>query len=120
MNNALKAVIAVVAIAVAGYFLYSNLQTRKAADWNNEATRLLDQNKFAEARDLLEQVKVREPDNASVWRNLGVAHEGLKDIPKAIEAFEKSLSLNTNQPDIRANVDALKRGTDSEATKGPK
>jgi len=50
----LKAIIAIAAIAAAGWLVYRTYQARLTAGLNNHALALIEQSKFAEARDLLE------------------------------------------------------------------
>jgi len=106
--KATRIIVAIAAICVAGYFVLSNLQARRIAPLNNEAMALLEQKKFAEARDLLERARRIAPNNPIINKNLGAAYEGLDDTTKAIEAYERSLSANPNQPDLREAVAELK------------
>ncbi len=108
--KAVRIIIGIAAVGVAGYLWFQNFRVREIASLNNRALALIEEKKFAEARDLLEQARQRDPANPSVFKNLGVAYEGLKDIPKSIEAFERSLALKPDQPDIREHVDLLKKG----------
>lgn len=107
--NFLKAIIAIVAIGAAGYFVYHVYQVRQTADLNNRASSLLEQGKFAQARDLLERASKKDPGNPVLWKNLGAAYEGLKDVVKAIEAYERSLALNPAQTDVSDNLAILKK-----------
>jgi len=104
-----KVVIAIVAIGIALWIVFNRFQTRLTASLNNDAFALLGQEKFAEARDLLEQARTRDPNNPAIWKNLGAAYQGLKNLPKAIEAYERSLALNSNQLELRDAVAALKK-----------
>ncbi len=112
--KAVRVIIGIVAVGVAGWFLLQNLRMRETAGMNNRALALIEQKNFAEARDLLEQARRRDAANPSIYKNLGVAYEGLKDVPKAIEAFERSLALKPDQPDVREHVDLLKKGVNME------
>lgn len=49
--------------------------------------------KWSEARPLLEQLTVAEPENADSWRDLGRARLESHDAPGAIDAFEKATAL---------------------------
>jgi cytochrome c-type biogenesis protein CcmH/NrfG len=115
--KAIKMIIAIIAIGIAGWFVYRNYQVRQTAGLNNRAMTLIDQSKFAEARDLLEQARRRDPGNFRIWKNLGVAYEGLKDVAKAVESYERSLALNGAQPDIRDNLAILKKAVEGENQK---
>ena len=118
--NAVKTFIAIAAIGVAGWLVYDVWQQRQTAGLNNRAMDLIGQSKFAEARDLLEQARRRSPGNAVIWKNLGAAYEGLKEIPKAIEAYEQSLAINSAQTDLRDNVAILKGAVENEKKKAAK
>jgi len=109
-----KAIIAIAVVGVAAYFVSHLLQVRQTADLNNRAMKLLGENKFAEARDLLEQARRRDSNNPVIWKNLGVAYEGLKDVPKAIEAYQRSLTLHSAQPEVRDNLAILKKAVEIE------
>ena len=106
--KAARIIVVVVAICVAGYFVFSNIQARRVAPLNNQAMELLDQKKYAEARDLLERARRIAPNNPIINKNLGFAYEGLDDTARAVEAYERSLSANPNQPDLRVTVAELK------------
>jgi Flp pilus assembly protein TadD len=106
--KALKIVIGIVVIAAAGYYVYHKGQQLAAGRLNNEAVALLDADRFADALEKLLPARRKDPANASVWKNLGIAYEGLGRVPEAIAAYERSLALRPNQPEIRSNVDLLK------------
>lgn len=107
--KAVKAMVAILAIGAAAWFVYHTMMARGTAGLNNQASALLDQNKFAEARDLLEQARLRDPGNPIIWKNLAIAYEGLKNSAKAIEAYERSIALNASQTDLRDHVAILKK-----------
>lgn len=106
--KAIRVVAALVAIVLAAAVVYHFHMRRQAARLNNEAKVLLDQGRYADALVRLERVRRIEPDNHVVWRNLGVAYEGLNQNAKALEAFERSLRLNPAQPDVKEKVGSLR------------
>lgn len=104
-----KALVAIIAVGVAAYVVIHFQQRRQLADLNNRAMGHMDRQEYAQARDLLEQARRRDPSNYVIWKNLGISYDELKNVPKAIEAYERSLALNPNQPDVRNAVAILKR-----------
>jgi tetratricopeptide (TPR) repeat protein len=54
---------------------------------------LMRQRQWAEAQALLEEVTVREPDNAEAWHTLGLTRLARQDAEPAVVAFEKAVQL---------------------------
>lgn len=63
-------------------------------------TALLDDLQFAEALKLFQGLRDEHPDDAYVWRQIGSVYLSMARPEDAIPAFEKSLSLNRNQPPV--------------------
>lgn len=106
--KAIQVIIVIAALGFAAYVVYHFNERRQLAAANNQAAQLLGQEKYAEARDLLEQATRKDSGNHSMWKNLGVAYEGLGEDARAVEAFERSLSIEPNQPEITQHVAELK------------
>jgi len=115
--KAVKTIVGVVAIVAAAALVYFVVGAHRTADLNNRAMGLIEQSRFAEARDLLEQASRRNPNNPVIWRNLGTAYEGLREPAKAVQAYERSLALRPDQTELRAELAALKKLLELEAKK---
>ena len=65
---------------------------------------------FKKALALLEPLSEREPENAMIWTNLGAAYLGNPvlarddDQKRAIDAFERALSINPAAPSVAYNI----------------
>lgn len=112
--RAFKVIVAIGAVAFAAYVIYHFHERRQLAELNNRAVMLLDQDQFQEAADLLEQARRTDSENASVWKNLGIAYEGLKQYGRAVQAFERSLALDPTDTVVRNHIAQLKPVVDSE------
>ncbi len=68
------------------------------------------QGRHDEAVRVLEEASRREPDNVMIWINLGAAYLGHLEKSdeegqlRAIQAFEKALSLDPNAPSVNYNL----------------
>lgn len=79
------------------------------------ARRLIVEGRMREAAKLLEEAANREPDNAIVHNDLGIAHFGEGDLASAIRAFRSALRANPDLSEARRNLaSALYRDGDSE------
>ncbi|GAB4277534.1 MAG: hypothetical protein Kow0080_28590 [Candidatus Promineifilaceae bacterium] len=70
---------------------------------------------FDRAIPILEKLTEQLPDNEMIWTNLGAAYLGNPVLARdaeqnrAIEAFEKALSLNPNAPHVAYNLGLVHR-----------
>jgi Flp pilus assembly protein TadD len=106
--KAIRILAVIVAVGLAAYFIYRFGQIRKVERLNNQAAVHINNNEFAQARPLLEQASRLDAKNPVIWKNLGVAYDGLDEDTKALEAFERSLALKPDQPDVSAKVNELR------------
>lgn len=58
------------------------------------ANELLNQQRYADAKELLKEIVNRNAGSSSVWRRLGDAYYNLLELSSAISAYEKAVSLN--------------------------
>lgn len=65
---------------------------------------LLEEDKPAEARDVLEELVRREPDNAEAYFQLGLAHIGLRDYAAAARALERAVELDPRHLEARLKL----------------
>jgi tetratricopeptide (TPR) repeat protein len=80
-----------------------------------DALALMQSNDLAGAVKLLESITAREPKNGRAWRNLGLAHDRLKDPEHAIAAYRQALDVQpeTVAPTYNIAVDyALLKNSD--------
>jgi len=112
-----RIIAAIVAVAAAAFVVYHFHERRATARLNNEAKLLLDQNRYAEACAKLELARRKDSQNHVIWKNLGIAYEGLGRLAKAVDAYERSLAIAPNQPDVRRNLEMLKRELEVERKK---
>jgi len=66
-----------------------------------DALALLQSGDFSGAAKMLEAVTKREPRNGRAWRNLGLAYQRVKDLDRAIEAYQQALEV---QPEMVAPI----------------
>ena len=64
---------------------------------------------FAEALKVLDQAVSQYGVNASVLNAIGRSYLGLSKFEEALASFEKSLQLSPDQPEVRKQVDELKK-----------
>lgn len=100
----MKTAILIILIAIVGYLGFIAMQSRQTADLNNEAVRLIDEGRYAEAIPLLEKASAADPQNVSILRNLAEAHDQQGNTSKAIEAYR---SLVAKAPDDTMARDRL-------------
>lgn len=79
--------------------------------------RLLDDNRYGEARDLCQQICDTAPQDAEAWFLLGAIHGLLEDYPAAEICCKKALVMHPNVPDLHRNlgVTLLRQGKAREA-----
>ncbi|GAB4164133.1 MAG: hypothetical protein Fur0021_39630 [Candidatus Promineifilaceae bacterium] len=71
--------------------------------------------KFGQAVAILEQLSQREPDNPTIWQNLGAAYLGNPILAtdemqqRAIAAFKQALALNPAAPHVAYNLGLVYR-----------
>jgi regulator of sirC expression with transglutaminase-like and TPR domain len=70
---------------------------------NNVKTRRLDKGLITDAVDAVENMLLLVPQSASLWREAGVLHMRAGHLKKAIESFERFVSLSQDGPD-RAKI----------------
>ncbi len=70
---------------------------------NNVKTRRLDKSLFKEAADAVEGMLLLAPQSLALWREAGVLHMRTGHLKRAIESFEKFVSLAQDGPD-RAKI----------------
>jgi len=64
---------------------------------------------FAEALKVLDQAVSQYGVNASVLNAIGRAYLGLSKFEEALASFERSLQLSPDQPEVRKQIDQLKK-----------
>jgi tetratricopeptide (TPR) repeat protein len=71
--------------------------------------------RFSRARQVLERLRERHPQNAMVWTNLGAAFLGNPVLAtdeaqrRAIDAFEHALSIDPTAPSVAYNIGLIYR-----------
>jgi len=70
---------------------------------------LMGTNDFEPAAALLDRTVSRYGVNAALMNSLGACYEGLGRAAEALAAYEKSLQLSADQPQVRKRVDELKK-----------
>jgi len=104
----MKVAVRLIVVAVLLFVGYMVVQGRRAAALNNEATALLGENRFQEAAAKLEAARRMAPKNANVWRNLGVAQEGLGRDDQALHSFTTAMRLSDGKmEDVRVALERL-------------
>jgi len=54
------------------------------------------------AEDLLNEAVQKAPDNQSYRYHLGLAYQGMKDVPKAKACFQRALEMNPKSDQAEA------------------
>ena len=67
----------------------------------------LQANDAAGAAKILEEVTQREPRNGRAWRTLGLAQQKLKNIDRAVEAYQHALEVEPDVPSPMLQLAAL-------------
>lgn len=67
------------------------------------AARLQAQDPAGAAR-ILEAITAREPSNWRAWRMLGMAHQGARQLDKALAAYRKALDIEPESPQVLYNL----------------
>ncbi|MCX7015235.1 MAG: tetratricopeptide repeat protein [Candidatus Sumerlaeota bacterium] len=91
-------------LVVAGFLVFRSKQTQM---WNNQAIRLLQVNKYAEAAQALERARARDPKNGAVLKNLGFAYEKAGQTDKAEEAYKAALQADPSIPEVRERLEEM-------------
>ncbi|UII25912.1 tetratricopeptide repeat protein [Fulvivirga maritima] len=73
----------------------------------SEINYLIQMDKIDEARNEIETAIAKEPDNSNLYFTLGVMYEELENRPKAIEAYAKSVELDTKNFNANFNLAVL-------------
>jgi tetratricopeptide (TPR) repeat protein len=71
-----------------------------------EVNQLLQDEKYAEAEQLLKSLTDRDPSNESVWFVLGVTYEKLNKVPEQEAAYKKAIELKPDYYDALFNLGA--------------
>lgn len=80
-----------------------------AIGYLNRALNFGKEQKFNEAIAAMETGVKIAPANAEIWYNLGGAYFTIKNYPKAIEAWEKTLQLKPDHQQAKEGLSALKK-----------
>ncbi len=64
---------------------------------------------YEKKEEQLKGVLVKNPGNISAWTQLGHVYFDTNQFPKAIEAYEKSLSLEPKNPDVLTDLGIMYR-----------
>ena len=106
MRRSLPVLAFVVALVVALSALPLAAQPGGAATSYVQGLAALDNKDFSQAIKLLAEVVQQEPNNEPAWFNLGVARYKQKpaDLPGALDAFRKALSLAANRAGTRLYI----------------
>ena len=107
--KAVKVIVAIAAIAFAVFVVYHFQQRRQLAQWNNQATQLIGQERYDEALPLLEKARAKDASNHVIWKNLGTVYDGLGRPKEALEAYQRSLGINPQQPEVQRRVEELRK-----------
>jgi len=89
---------------------YDNSGAYDFGEWetNTVAERLAAADQHQDAITVYRMNAELFPESASIWAGIGESYEALEDIPSAIEAYEKGLSIDSRRRDIQANLARLK------------
>ena len=77
-----------------------------------DGEKLIKQEKYREAVEKLKLATQLLPTNAQSWNHLGLAYHGLGEYEKAIEAYQKALTINPDLESVRYNLGVLYLQTD--------
>lgn len=97
---------------------------KDARELNNLALRFENAHDWKLARQTYNKALLRQPSEAMIWNNLGIACAGDDDYPAAIEAFESAQRLAPGNPVASRNLgvahaaqagELLKRGSELDA-----
>lgn len=72
-----------------------------------KAVTLLQKKNYFPARELLLKLSKKWPNHPDVWQLLGSAERHCGNLPQSQKAFEKSLQINPNQPQVLNNYGNL-------------
>ena len=68
---------------------------------------LIQEQKYAEAQEKLEQAARLLPENAQAWNHLGLAYQLGGQPKKSVQCYQKAISLDRNLPPARFNLGCL-------------
>ncbi len=74
--------------------------------------------KYAEAREYIETLLVRQPESAVAYRMLGKIHKESGDLFEAVKAFETALKFDEDDLEARRALDAVRIGARDSARGG--
>jgi tetratricopeptide (TPR) repeat protein len=85
-----------------------NLKPDYAEGWNRRATILFQLGRMEDSRKDAEKTLALEPRHFGALSGLGMIALRLEQPDKALDAFEKALSIHPHMPGAKAQVDALR------------
>ena len=69
-----------------------------------DANRLMSEQKYQEAANVLEALTRDHPTDGYAWLQLGLCHHTMKDFKKALSAYKKAEALHYQPPTTRYNI----------------
>ncbi len=79
----------------------------------NQAAMLQNEGKLDEARELYESILAEMPDHERSLVNLGVIYARQDADQKALDLWQRALTVNPDNPTARRNIELLRQGVDS-------
>ena len=73
----------------------------------DQAVELVNAGDYGRALRMLERVVEKEPGNADAWNYIGYSHRNMKQLDKALEAYNKALALNPKHKGAREYLGEL-------------
>lgn len=98
------------------FFLLCSLYGLAGSSSFDAAKKAYFEKDYDQAISLFQKEIKAEPNNPSLYFNLGLAYKASKNFPKAIWAFEKTLKLRPNDSEAIQLIDASYLEMDSELT----
>ena len=59
----------------------------------DKSVELIAEQKFEEAKEILEKLSLKEPDSLDVFKNLGLCYVNLEEYELALKAFMQAVSI---------------------------